>query len=213
MNHLVTCRCGSIALALIFSSAAAQSVTAQRTDAPDNHKQHSLQAGDLIRLKIWREPDLSGDFRVDENGLATFPKIGSLPVSKVSPDSLKSLLITRYARFLQDPSIEVTLLRRVNVLGSVKTPGLYDVDPTMTVADVIAMAGGTTADGHSSKVELLRPGQQHVVKLSLHSRLADSPLRSGDQLRIPQRSWLARNGTVVAAGITAAALIGAAVVR
>jgi polysaccharide export outer membrane protein len=198
----------------MLTSTALQDAAAQQTAAlPISEAQAPLQPGDLVRLKIWREPDLSGDFRVDEAGVATFPKIGSLPVSQLSPDSLKSLLVSSYARFLQNPSVDVVFLRRVNVLGAVKNPGLYDVDPTMTVADVIAMAGGVTPDGQSKKVELHRPGQSETVKLSLQSRLTDFPLRSGDQLRVPQRSWLARNGTVLAAGITAVALITAAVVR
>jgi polysaccharide biosynthesis/export protein len=172
-----------------------------------------LQPGDLVRLKIWREPDLSGDYRVDENGVAVFPKIGPVAVGRLSPDSLQSLLVSGYALYLQNPSIEVTLLRRINVLGEVKNPGLYDVDPTMSLADVMAMAGGVSAEGNSNKIELLRQGEREPVRLTAQSRLADTPLRSGDQLRVPQRSWLSRNGTVVAAGITAAALVATAVVR
>jgi polysaccharide biosynthesis/export protein len=172
-----------------------------------------LQPGDLVRLKIWREPDLSGDYRLDENGVATFPKIGPLSVGRLSTDSLKTLLVSSYSRYLQNPSVEVTFLRRVNVLGEVKNPGLYDVDPTMTVADVLAMAGGVTSDGNSKKIELLRLGQEGSTHVSSGSLLADSPLRSGDQLRVPQRSWLSRNaGVVVGAGITSVAIIVTAVI-
>ena len=174
-----------------------------------------LAPGDVVRLKIWREPDLSGDYRLDDDGVAVFPKIGPLPVSQLSTDSLKSLLLARYSRYLQNPAVEVTFLRRINVLGEVRSPGLYDVDPTMTVADVIAVAGGVTPDGNSKKIELLRQGQSGLESgfISYQSRLADSPLRSGDQLRVPQRSWLSRNGMVVAAGVTAAALIATAAIR
>jgi protein involved in polysaccharide export with SLBB domain len=171
-----------------------------------------LQPGDLVKLEIWREPDLSGNYRVDERGVATFPKIGPLPVNRVSTDSLESLLVSSYAAYLQNPSIDVTFLRRVNVLGEVKSPGLYDVDPTMTVNDVIALAGGVTSEGNLKKIELLRRGERKPVQLSPHARLTDATLRSGDQLRIPQRGWLARNGTVVAAGITATALVATAVI-
>jgi polysaccharide export outer membrane protein len=172
-----------------------------------------LQPGDMVRLKIWREPDLSGDYRVDETGVAVFPKIGPLPVSQLTTDSLKSLLVSSYSVYLQNPAVEVTFLRRINVLGEVKSPGLYDVDPTMTVADVVAMAGGVTPDGNAKKTELLRRGQQGSAKISSQSRLSDSSLRSGDQLRVPQRSWISRNATVVAAGITAVALVATAVIR
>jgi polysaccharide export outer membrane protein len=180
---------------------------------PDSGANAVLQAGDLVRLRIWREPDLSGDYRVDENGIATFPKIGTLRLSRIPPDSLKSLLVANYDRYLQNPSIEVRLLRRINVLGEVKNPGLYDVDPTMSVADVLAMAGGVTSDGNSKKVELLRKSTGHLRQLSSQARLGEAPLQSGDQLRVAQRSWLARNGGVVAASITAVALITTALIR
>jgi polysaccharide biosynthesis/export protein len=189
-------------------------VSAQETvAAPAKGVNPVLQPGDLVRLKIWREPDLSGDYRLDEQGVAVFPKIGPLPVSRLSTDSIKTLLLSNYAHYLQNPAVEVTFLRRINVLGEVKSPGLYDVDPTMTVADVVAMAGGVTSDGNSKKIELLRDGRGGSTRISSRSRLADTPLRSGDQLRVPQRSWLSRNGTVVAASITAAAIVATAAFR
>jgi protein involved in polysaccharide export with SLBB domain len=204
----------AVALGVSLAVRSPQLVAAQDASAgPSKVVNAVLQPGDLIRLKIWREPDLSGEYRLDENGVATFPKIGPLAVGRLSTDSLKTLLVSSYSRYLQEPSVEVTFLRRVNVLGEVKSPGLYDVDPTMTVADVVAMAGGVTPDGNSKKIELLRRGQDGTINVSSQSRLADSPLRSGDQLRVLQRSWLSRNGGVVAAGITAATIIVTAVIQ
>ncbi len=209
---------GNKAMRLLLTTAALLSaplpgvLTAQAGAGKPGEAAPVLHPGDLVRLRIWREPDLSGDYRLNEKGVATFPKIGPLLVSRISTDSLERLLVSSYDRYLQNPSIDVTFFRRVNVLGEVKTPGLYDVDPTMTVSDVVAMAGGVTADGNAKNIELLRRGERESTRLSPQSRLTDSPLRSGDQLRIPQRSWLARNGTVVAAGITAAALVATAVI-
>lgn len=172
-----------------------------------------LQPGDIVRLKIWREPDLSGDYPVDEKGMSVFPKVGSLPVGLLSTDSLKLLLVSRYSTYLQNPAVDVTFLRRVNVLGEVRTPGLYHVDPTMTVADVLAMAGGVNSDGNPDNIELIRQGKTLPVALDQQSLVASSPLRSGDQLLIPRRSWLSRNTAIIGAGITAAALVFAAVLR
>jgi polysaccharide biosynthesis/export protein len=203
-----------LTIAALLALVCPRVVAAQEAPArPGTGVNPVLQPGDLVRLKIWREPDLSGDYRVDENGVAIFPKIGPLPVSHLSTDSLKSLLVTSYDFYLQNPSVEVIFLRRINVLGEVKSPGLYNADPTMTVADVVAMAGGVTSDGNPRKIQLLRHGQRLSTQLSPQSRLTDATLRSGDQLRVPQRSWLARNGTVVAASITAMALIATAVIR
>jgi polysaccharide export outer membrane protein len=173
-----------------------------------------LEPGDLVRLKIWREPDLSGDFRVDEKSMVVFPKIGTVDVSRLAVDSLHALLVSSYSRYLQNASVDVTFLRRIDILGEVKTPGLYHVDPTMTLPDVLAMAGGVTPDGDANKIQLIRRGNKELVHLAQGISLVDSTLRSGDQLRVPQRSWVSRNSAaVLGAVITGGALVLAAVLR
>jgi len=134
-----------------------------------------LRPGDVVRLRIWREPDLSGDFQVDERGSAVFPKIGPVPVASISADSLESMLIGVYSTYLRNPSIEITLLRRVNVLGSVRNPGLYPVDATMTVADALALAGGVTPEGDQNRLDLRRAGRTLSTHLSQRTRISDSP--------------------------------------
>src|SRR4029077_5334979 len=128
----------------VIACAVSLSASAQ-TATPSANKPDStagvLRPGDLIRLRIWREPDLSGEFQVDENGIATFPKIGPFNVLDESPESLKAKLLSGYAVYLRNPSVEVTMLRRINVFGAVQKPGLYPVDPTMTIADAVAAAG------------------------------------------------------------------------
>jgi polysaccharide export outer membrane protein len=167
-----------------------------------------LRPGDVIRLRIWREPDLSGEFPVDESGQAVLPLVGPVSVVGLSRDSLRRSLLTSYTEYLKNPSIEVILLRRVNVMGAVRNPGLYPVDPTMTVADALALAGGPSPDGKRDRVELLRGGERIVVRLEPSARLGDTPLRSGDQLYVPSRSWISRNpGVVVGTATFLTALI------
>jgi protein involved in polysaccharide export with SLBB domain len=163
----------------------------------------ALRPGDVIRLRIWREPDLSGDFRVDEQGTVVFPKIGQKQVLGLQPDTLRSQLVRSYSVYLRNPAIEVTLLRRITILGGVRNPGLYPVDPTMTMADAFALAGGITPEGKSDQVELVRDNQRTLFKISKETRITDTPVRSGDQLYVPTRSWLARNTWVLTAGIGA----------
>jgi hypothetical protein len=55
------------------------------------------------------------------------------------------------------------------------------------------LAGGASSDGKRDKVELRRRGERVPVKLSLDAMLIDTPVRSGDQLVVPERSWLSRN--------------------
>jgi protein involved in polysaccharide export with SLBB domain len=173
-----------------------------------------LRPGDIVRLRIWREPDLSGDFSVDENGIATFPKIGAFAVLDESPVSLKDRLIKNYAIYLRNPSVEVTILRRINILGSVQKPGLYPVDATMTIADALAAAGGATPMGDPHKIELIRDGVRVSEALTTLTRIGATSLRSGDQLYVPERSFVVRNSNLVATVISVtASLVLALLIR
>jgi polysaccharide export outer membrane protein len=162
----------------------------------------SLGPGDLILLKIWREPDLSDTVQVDNAGLAVFPKLGPIKVTDIRPDSLERLLVRDYSRYLQNPSIRVTVLRRITIWGAVMRPGAYPVDLTMTITDALALAGGAKPEGKSDKVELRRGSVRRVVDLSGETqRVGDLSLRSGDQLVVPQRSWVSRNPALIMGAI------------
>lgn len=167
-----------------------------------------LQPGDVIRLWVWRQEDMSGDFHVPENGMIVLPKLGPRHVTGIQPAMLRDTLIAEYSRYLRHPSIEVRFLRKIRVLGAVKTPGVFFVDETSTVAEAIAQAGGPTESGKFNEVELYRGGEKLVQQIATTTRIADLPLSSGDQLYVPQRGWLARNSGIVAA--LASSLVGLA---
>jgi polysaccharide biosynthesis/export protein len=154
----------------------------------------SLGAGDFIVVKIWREPDLSDTVQVDNDGVAVFPKLGSIEVRGLSPDSLERLLVNRYSYSLQNPSIKVSILRRITIWGKVARPGTYPVDLTMGITDALALAGGATPEGKADKVELRRGSVRKVIDLSGETRpVGELSLQSGDQLVVPQKSWISRN--------------------
>jgi protein involved in polysaccharide export with SLBB domain len=197
----------SLVLGCLTAAAALPAVAQEQPAAAVPTVSVVLRPGDRVRLKVWREPDLSGDFEVDEDGIVVFPKVGRVDVQRISTDSLKAMLIVLYTQSLRNPSVEVTVLRRLNVLGSVRNPGLYYIDPTTTVADALALAGGVSPDGKQDRFELIRGGKRMPIKLSQDSRLADSPMQPGDQLWVPERSWISRNAVVVSAAVTSLAII------
>ncbi|HEX6909833.1 MAG TPA: polysaccharide biosynthesis/export family protein [Longimicrobium sp.] len=165
----------------------------------------ALAPGDVVRLRIWREPDLSGDFGVDETGTVVLPRLGPTSVAGVPAAELRERIVHGYTAFLNHQAVEVTLLRRVQVLGAVRAPGLYPVDATMTLGDALALAGGTTPQGHPDRVVLMRRADGVRTAATRRTRVADTPLASGDQIYVPERGWLSRNPGVVG-GIAAAVL-------
>jgi len=146
---------------------------------------------------VWREADVSGTYEVDERGIVVFPLIGERQVTGLSPEQLRKALTADFAHYLQNPSIQITVLRRISISGEVKKPGLYPVDGTITLADAIAMAGGVSPTGNPNDISLIRNGTVVRQKLSQATVIGTSPIRSGDQILVRQRGWLSRNLTLV----------------
>jgi len=201
-----------VAAASLAAPAAAQSTNDNPpSSAPVATSQASkkLRPGDVIRLRIWREPDMSDDFLVDESGTVAFPKVGEYHVLDDTPATLQARLLADYAKYLRDPSIEVIVLRRVRVTGAVFKPGLQLLDPTNTIADAVAAAGGATPIGDPNHVRIFRDGRMIAVDIREDMRIAESPILSGDQIVVPERSWISRNARSVAAlaGVAATLVI------
>lgn len=199
--------------ALLLIALPVSGARAQSTASPASSSDVAAQPGDKVRLKIYRESELSNDFIVPEDGIVAFPKIGAVAVNKMSTDSLHSLLVAQYSKSLRDPAIEVTVLRRVNVIGAVRSPGFYYADPTVTVRGALALAGGTAPEGDKNKLEITRAGNRTSVSLKSAGTLADTPVQSGDQVSAPDRSWLSRNTALVVSGVTGLALIVVTIIR
>lgn len=173
----------------------------------------TLRPGDVIKLDVWREPEFTGEHTVDEAGFVTLPRLGEIRVLDFTSATLQAELLDRYRTYLRNPSITISVLRRIRILGAVQRPGLYQVDATTSLADAIALAGGVTSQGKQDVVELRRGGELLVAEVNTNLSLGETPLRSGDQLYVPQRSWFSRNTNVIAAGIGALVTLIVAVSR
>jgi polysaccharide export outer membrane protein len=154
-----------------------------------------LRPGDVLRLKIWREEDLSGDFQIDESGKAILPRLGPTKVADIPADQLRDQLVRQYAEYLNNPSIEVIPLRRIAILGSVRNPGFHRIDPSVTLGEVTNIAGGAMPQSRQNQLELRRGAQRWRVDFNQRPELASTPLTSGDQVFVPERSWLRQNAT------------------
>lgn len=195
-------------LAAVPSPALAQ--TEDRPPVVVNDATHPVRIGDLIRLRIWREEDLSGEFQVDASGKVVFPRLGEYQVAGETSQSLANRLIDDYRRYLRNPSIEITVLRRINILGAVGSPGIYNVDPTVSISDALALAGGVTSIGSQDKIRIIRDGVELTTGISERTTIGDSPIQSGDQIFVPERSLFARNTALYTTLISAAATIAVA---
>jgi polysaccharide export outer membrane protein len=203
-------RARSLSGAALLLFAAVVPAVAQATPAaapPPAAAEAPLEPGDALKLTFWREPVLSGTYPVDEAGGVALPYLGLRTVTATPTAELRRRLLQEYEGILANQGVHVEVLRRVRVLGAVRSPGLYRVDPTMSLADALALAGGVTPDGRLDAVRLVRDGREQRLDLERAVPAAEM-LRSGDQIVVPERSWMARNSApLIGASISALGFI------
>jgi len=166
-----------------------------------------LLPGDALQVTFSREPGLNGSFAIDETGTVSLPLIGDMSTTGRPAGEIKAEVEREYDARTRNQSVQVIYLRRIRVLGEVRSPGIYHADPTQTLDDIVALAGGAETEGNLSKVSLVRGGK--VIEQNLDVRRGASvDLQSGDQIFVPRTSWFSRNAAVlIGATISAIALI------
>lgn len=151
------------------------------------------QPGDRLFVHIVGEPLLSDTVTVNERGEVALARLGVLNIARLSISELQDTVRARYARLYREPAVEVNVLRRIAVNGSVKNPSLYLVDLSSTLRDVIAQAGGVSDNGDRGKVYIVRGGDRiHVPNWESDASRA-SDLMSGDQIVVDRQAWWKSN--------------------
>jgi protein involved in polysaccharide export with SLBB domain len=161
---------------------------------------HTLAPGDLVRIMVWGRAEYSGQFQVDEEGQLHYPVLGTIQTEGITIAALRDTLRIGLERLFTNPFVTVTPLFRVAVLGHVRNPGLYTVDPTLSVLDVVALAGGPASAANMDKLTVYRGGAATVMSMEdavLHGQtLQNMGVRSGDEIMVP-RQWFAREDWVI----------------
>jgi polysaccharide export outer membrane protein len=189
----------------------AATLDAPAADVAARAAQVPVAVGDRVRLKVWREPQYSDEHTVDAAGEIVLPRLGALRVTDQTIGTLQETIRARLAEYLRDPAVTVTVLRRVGLQGEVRAPGLYYVDPTTTLRDVIAQGGGLTEAANASQVDIVRDGRS--LSLSVPQRAPLIELRSGDAIVVGRRSWLSRNALAVVSTLGLVVSVGVQVFR
>lgn len=157
-------------------------------------EEYRLVPGDILKITVFKNPDLSLDVRVSEAGSLAYPLIGSVPVSGLSLPAAERKIaqMLRDGGFVVNPQVNILLTQAfgnlVSVLGSVNTPGRYSLDVAGGhLTGMLAAAGGVTLTGGDIVVVTgARNGKSFrrevdIVKMSLDGNaLDDIELHGGD---------------------------------
>jgi polysaccharide biosynthesis/export protein len=120
-----------------------------------------IGALDLIKIAVFQVDSLSGEYKVDPNGMIDYPLLGQVQAQGRTTDQLSQQIATALsAKYLQSPSVNVSIKERaeqtITVDGSVRNPGVFMVKGPTTLLQAVAMAKGTSEDANPSRVLVFR---------------------------------------------------------
>jgi polysaccharide export outer membrane protein len=163
-------------------------------------EQLRLRPGDAIRLEVRDEPTLTAEYAVDADGVVLFPIVGIVRVAGRPFGDVQRDVQEAFRHELAIPVIRLTPVLRIAVLGEVIQPGLIPVDPTFTLADIVASAGGLTPSANRGDIALIRDGERVLTTSIEELSLARATVLSGDQVFVGRRSWVSENIPILVGG-------------
>lgn len=148
---------------------------------------YTLGAGDKIRMSVFNEQQLNGEFTVSADGEISLPLIGNVPVGGKPIEAVSREVQAKLADgYLLDPRVtmEVVTYRPFFILGEVRSPGQYPYLSGLTALNAIATAQGFTPRARKQTVLIRRFGDQYEQEYVLTPDLRVLP---GDTLRLTER--------------------------
>lgn len=164
-----------IAAAARVAAASPSTISPAAEPQQADFRLEALGMGDMVRVSVFRNPELTTEARVSERGTILFPMIGEVNIAGLTPSQAGSRIADklRSGKYVVNPEVTVSMMqvnsRQVSVLGNVVKPGRYPLDSTTAhLTDVIALAGGVGPTG-SDEVTIItnRGGKQEKVNVDM----------------------------------------------
>jgi protein involved in polysaccharide export with SLBB domain len=161
--------------------------SAQTSASASSAEGYILGPNDRIRLKVYGEADITGEYEINNDGRVSIPLAGHIKAAGTTTRQLEKAIASALAKgIVRDPrvNVEVAQYRPYYILGEVKKSGEYPYRNGLTVMDAVASAGGFTYRANENKVHLRRAGAGREEILPLD---APVPVFPGDNIRSPER--------------------------
>jgi polysaccharide export outer membrane protein len=176
-------------LGAVFGACASKPLpTGNAAYAIDVGHEYKLGPGDKVRVSVYGEDALSGEFIVANNGAVAVPLVGEVQAGGLSPEALQLAIQEKLVStgMVRTPrvSADVVSYRPYYILGEVQKPGQYPYSVGMTITKAVATAGGFTYRANERVVYITREGSTREVPTNLTAASAIGP---GDTIRIAER--------------------------
>ena len=170
-------------LAALFSLTVALLLVAHGADA--QKAQYRLGSGDKLKVVVYGQENMSGEFSVAGDGMVSLPFIGNIKAGGMTISQLQRAIVRRLKpEYLKNPrvSVEVLNFRPFDIIGEVQKPGSYPFRDGMTVINAIAIAGGFTYRAKENDFRIKRSGSGRVEPAR-----RDTIVMPGDVIEVLER--------------------------
>ncbi|MBT8421998.1 MAG: polysaccharide biosynthesis/export family protein [Gammaproteobacteria bacterium] len=141
---------------------------------PATANDYKINAGDILSISVWREPDLQGEVLVRPDGKFSFPLAGDVQAEGNSVEDIRALLTERLSRLIPDLVINVSAVQingnKVYVIGQVNRPGEFVANPQVDVLQALAIAGGTTPFAEVNAIRIMRRSDAGLQSIEFRYR-------------------------------------------
>jgi polysaccharide export outer membrane protein len=149
---------------------------------------YRLGSGDKVRVTVYNEDTLSGEYEVDGSGNLSIQLIGTIPaVGKTLPEVTAQVRAAlTQGGYMLNPSVAIEVLnyRPFYVIGEIKEPGKYAYVSDMSVLNAVALAGGYTYRAKKDKVLIIRANDPEKKE---KTAAPNDEVLPGDIIRVPER--------------------------
>lgn len=165
----------AVAVAAAVQAHAQPSAAQPRVPAAQPTVEYRLGSGDVVRVNVYQNPDLTLETRITEAGVVSYPLLGSIRIGGLSVTAAEKLIADglRNGNFVKQPQVTIVVLQvrgnQVSVLGQVNRPGRYPIEVAdMKLTDMLANAGGIATNGADLVVLTgTRNGQPYRLEIDL----------------------------------------------
>jgi polysaccharide export outer membrane protein len=184
-----------VAISLLLSGASALAAAPQSD--PQLTPGYVLSPGDVLKILVWKEPELSTEAFVRLDGRITVPLLGDIVAAGRGPNELAAEIQAKLGRFLEVPQVTLAVSQAISahfyVLGEVAKPGQYGLPSRITVLQALALAGGFREFAKRESVLIIRRKDDRQVAIPFNYKDLEAGLRleqnifleSGDTIVVP----------------------------
>ncbi len=187
MKNILKFSCAIISLLVVLMSFPSMATQPGEGEAFDVDSVYRIGAGDKLKITVYEEPDLSGEFEIDGSGVLAMPLVGNIKAGGLDLRAIEGLIAGKLKDgYLVNPrvNIEVMNFRPFFILGEVNKPGSYPYVSGMTVINAVALAAGYTARAKTGEVTITRGKGDKKQEIQATE---DEQVNPGDSIRINER--------------------------